>query len=63
MEMRDGDLALFVGVSESAVSHQLRQLRQLYLVSNRREGAVLYYRLNDDHVSRLMLLALDHVRE
>lgn len=62
-EMCVCDLAAFVGVSESAVSHQLRQLRQLYLVSNRRAGAVLYYRLNDDHVNRLMLLALEHVRE
>jgi len=62
-EMCVCDLAAFIGVSESAVSHQLRQLRQLYLVSNRREGAVLYYRLNDDHVNRLMLLALEHVRE
>lgn len=62
-EMCVCDLASFIGASESAVSHQLRQLRQLYLVSNRRAGAVLYYRLNDDHVSRLMLLALEHVRE
>ena len=62
-EMCVCDLAAFLRMSESAVSHQLRQLRQLYLVSNRREGAVLYYRLNDDHVNRVMLLALDHVRE
>ncbi len=62
-EMCVCDLALFVGVSESAVSHQLRQLRQLQLVSNRREGPVLYYRLNDNHVSSLIHLALEHLRE
>lgn len=62
-EMCVCDLALFVGVSESAVSHQLRQLRQLQLVSNRREGPVLYYRLNDSHVSSLIHLALEHLRE
>jgi DNA-binding transcriptional ArsR family regulator len=62
-EMCVCDLAAFLGVSESAVSHQLRQLRQLHLVSARREGPVLYYRLNDDHVSRLIHLALEHLRE
>ncbi len=62
-EMCVCDLALLVSVSESAVSHQLRQLRQLQLVSNRREGPVLYYRLNDDHVSALIRLGLEHMRE
>jgi DNA-binding transcriptional ArsR family regulator len=62
-EMCVCDLALFVGVSESAISHQLRQLRQLQLVCNRREGPILYYRLNDDHVSELIHLALEHLRE
>ena len=62
-EMCVCDLALFVGVTESAVSHQLRQLRQLQLVSNRREGPVLYYRLNDLHISALVGLGLEHLRE
>jgi len=62
-EMCVCDLAFFVGVSESAVSHQLRQLRQLQLVSNRRQGPVLYYRLNDNHVSALVRLGLEHLRE
>ncbi len=62
-EMCVCDLARFLGVSESAVSHQLRLLRQLHLVSNRRDGPVLYYRLNDEHVRRLMELALEHIRE
>ncbi len=59
-EMCVCDLALFVGVSESAVSHQLRQLRQLQLVTNRREGPVLYYRLNDSQISALIRLARKH---
>jgi len=62
-EMCVCDLALFIGVSESAVSHQLRQLRQLRLVSNRRQGPVLYYRLNDNHISSLIHLALEHLHE
>ena len=62
-EMCVCDLARFIGVTESAVSHQLRQLRQLHLVANRREGPILYYRLDDDHVRSLIHLALEHIRE
>ncbi len=62
-EMCVCDLAAFLGISESAVSHQLRMLRQLHLVANRREGPVLYYRLVDHHVSKLIELALEHIRE
>lgn len=62
-EMCVCDLAAFLAVSESAVSHQLRLLRQLQLVTNRRQGPILYYRLVDDHVSRVAGLALEHVRE
>ena len=62
-EMCVCDLAALLRISESAVSHQLRLLRVLRLVANRRQGAVLYYRLADDHVSQLIRLALQHVRE
>ncbi len=62
-EMCVCDLAQFLGITESAVSHQLRLLRQLHLVANRRDGPVLYYRLNDDHVQSLIHLALEHIRE
>ena len=62
-EMCVCDLAAFLGVSESAVSHQLRLLRQLHLVANRRQGPILYYRLDDEHISQLINLALEHIRE
>ncbi len=62
-EMCVCDLAALLGNSESAVSHQLRLLRQLALVSHRRQGQVLYYRLNDDHIHTLIHMALDHIRE
>ncbi len=62
-EMCVCDLAAFLNVTESAVSHQLRLLRQLRLVASRRDGPVLYYRLNDDHVSALIQVALEHIRE
>ena len=62
-EMCVCDIAAVLEVTESAVSHQLRTLRQLELVTNRRDGTVLYYRLNDEHVSQLTGVALEHVRE
>jgi DNA-binding transcriptional ArsR family regulator len=57
-EMCVCDLAAFLGISESAVSHQLRYLRQLSLVVNRREGTVLYYRLCDNFIIDLIEKAL-----
>ena len=56
------DLAATVGLSQSAVSHQLRLLRQLGVVRFRREGRRIYYALDDDHVSVLFDQALDHVQ-
>ncbi|WP_321283810.1 metalloregulator ArsR/SmtB family transcription factor [uncultured Vibrio sp.] len=62
-EMCVCDLAALLGSSESAVSHQLRMLRQMALVKNRRQGQVLYYRLNDDHIHTLINVTLEHIRE
>ena len=62
-EMCVCDLAALLGVSESAASHQIRILRTMNLVKNRREGQVLYYRLVDDHVMQLARVARDHVAE
>ena len=62
-EMCVCDLAAFLGLTESAVSHQLRLMRQLPLVASRREGVVLYYRLQDHHVGELLNVALQHLRE
>ena len=62
-EMCVCDLAALLGVSESAASHQIRVLRTMNLVKNRRDGQVLYYRLVDDHVTQLAQVARDHVLE
>ncbi|WP_028583733.1 ArsR/SmtB family transcription factor [Desulfogranum mediterraneum] len=62
-EMCVCDLAAFLEVSESAVSHQLRLLRTIDLVRNRRSGTVLYYRLADDHVRELIATGLEHIDE
>jgi ArsR family transcriptional regulator, lead/cadmium/zinc/bismuth-responsive transcriptional repressor len=62
-EMCVCDLAAMLSVSESAVSHQLRLLRTMGLVVNRREGTVLYYRSVDRHISQLIALALEILTE
>jgi DNA-binding transcriptional ArsR family regulator len=63
VEMCVCDIAAFLGISESAVSHQLRRLRETAIVRNRREGQVLYYTLNDLHVETLLEVGIEHVRE
>ena len=62
-EMCVCDLAALLQVSESAVSHQLRRLKDLALVKNRRDGQVLYYSLDDDHVDKLIQVGLEHIQE
>jgi len=60
-ELSVGVLAEKLGMSESAVSHQLRGLRQMHLVRARRQGRRMFYRLDDDHVRELLLMGVDHV--
>ncbi|PNY79796.1 ArsR/SmtB family transcription factor [Deinococcus koreensis] len=62
-ELCVGDLAAVVGISESAVSHQLRLLKDGRVVSARKAGRAVYYRLLDHHVTTLIQSALDHVQE
>jgi DNA-binding transcriptional ArsR family regulator len=57
------DLAAATGVNRSTVSHQLRVLRGHRLVRRRREGKVVYYALDDDHVMALVRMATAHVAE
>ena len=63
VEMCVCDLAAFLGLTESAVSHQLRRFRDLALVKSRREGQVIYYSLDDEHVAELLNIGLEHVAE
>lgn len=60
-EMNVGEIAAQLDMTESAVSHQLRGLRQMKLVRSRKEGRQVFYALDDDHVAKLYLLGLDHV--
>lgn len=58
-----GDLATLVGMSESAVSHQLRMLRAARLVRTRRAGRQVFYTLDDGHILALFQQGLSHVHE
>jgi DNA-binding transcriptional ArsR family regulator len=60
-ELCVGDLAALLGMSPSAISHQLRLLRHLRLVRTRRHGKVTYYALDDEHIGHLMNEGLRHV--
>jgi ArsR family transcriptional regulator len=57
------DLALVMEMSLPAVSHHLRLLKVMHLVTFRRDGKQVYYRLDDDHVVKLISVAADHYRE
>ena len=56
-------LAASTGMTQSAISHQLRVLKQARLVTTRREGKTIFYSLCDEHVQRIFYCALDHVME
>jgi DNA-binding transcriptional ArsR family regulator len=60
-EMSVGEVAAGLGMSESAVSHQLRGLRMMRLVRVRKDGRQAFYSIDDDHVARLYQMGLDHV--
>lgn len=62
-EMCVCDLAAFTGISESAVSHQLRHMKDLALVKSRRDAQMLYYSLDDRHIAELIQTGLHHIRE
>lgn len=57
------DIAALLKMTASAISHQLRVLKQSNLVKNRRDGKVVYYSLKDDHVKLIFKQGLDHIRE
>ncbi len=57
------DLADMLNMTQSAVSHQLRILKQSKLVKNRRDGKSVFYSLADDHVRTIIAQGLDHIQE
>jgi DNA-binding transcriptional ArsR family regulator len=61
-ELCVGDLAASLGMSQSAISHQLRLLRALRLVKGAKRGRMVYYSLDDDHIVSLFQSGMEHVR-
>jgi len=62
-EMCVCDIAKLLGMTQSAISHQLRVLKQARLVKNRREGKTIFYSLCDEHVKTIFYHAMEHVME
>lgn len=62
-EMCVCDIAALLNMNQSAISHQLRVLKQSRLVKYRKEGKVVYYSLDDDHIKKIFDLGLVHIRE
>jgi DNA-binding transcriptional ArsR family regulator len=62
-EMCVCDLAVLLNMTKSAISHQLRSLKEANLVKFRKEGKVVFYSLTDDHVKDIFEKGLEHVRE
>ena len=57
------DLAEVTGMTQSAISHQLRVLKQMKLVKNRREGKIVYYSLADGHIQSILNQGMEHIVE
>ena len=57
------ELTELLGMSQSAISHQLRVLRNMRLVKYRKEGRAVFYSLDDEHINQLFIAGLDHVEE
>ena len=57
------DIAQMLGMTQSAISHQLRVLKQMDLVKNRREGKTIFYSLADSHIVTILSQGLDHIEE
>ena len=61
-EMNVSALAKAVGITESAVSHHMRGLRQMHIVNARRDGKEVYYRIDDEHIIALFQQGVDHIQ-
>lgn len=62
-EMCVCDISQLLKTSQSAISHQLRTLKQMKLVKNRREGKTIFYSLSDDHIKSIISQGLEHINE
>ena len=61
--VRSGDIAQLLNMTQSAISHQLRILKQNRLVKNRRDGKSVFYSLADGHVKTIISQGMEHIQE
>ncbi len=57
------DIATVINMTQSSVSHQLKNLKQARLVKSRKEGKEVYYTLDDEHIEKIFKLSLEHIEE
>ena len=57
------DIALLLNMTQPAISHQLRILKQMNLVRTRRAGKTVFYSLSDDHIASILRMGMEHIRE
>lgn len=62
-EMCVCDLSALLNMTQSAISHQLRVLKSSRIVKSRKQGRVVYYSLDDNHIGQIFAMAFDHVME
>lgn len=62
-EMCGCDIANLLGITKSAVSHQLKSLKLANLVKSRREGQTIYYSLSDNHIKQILDVGIEHIEE
>lgn len=62
-ELSVGDISARLNMNQSAISHQLKILKSSKLVKNRREGKIVFYSLDDDHVYNIIAQGIEHVSE
>ena len=62
-EMCVCDICALLRMKQPAVSHQLKNLKQAHIVKNRRDGKVIYYSLDDNHIRKMLNLGMEHVLE
>lgn len=62
-EMCVCDISILLGMTQSSISHQLRVLKTSKLVKNRKEGKVVYYSLDDEHIKHIFEQGLEHINE
>lgn len=62
-ELCVADIAAVLGMTQSAISHQLRILKDAKLTKYRRDGKTIYYSLDDDHVAKILSIGTEHIEE